>query len=90
MDSQRTVDHLRDEANARKDTTLGELLDTAAEELDALETERDLWKSTAKRLQGELTKRKRQLLGAKPDECPICLDEVASKDLYSHKCTVDY
>ena len=23
-------------------------------------------------------------------ECPICLDEVASKDLYSHKCTVDY
>ena len=34
MDSQSTVDHLRDEANARKDTTLGDLLDTAAEELD--------------------------------------------------------
>jgi len=34
MDSQSTVDHLRDESDARKDTTLGDLLDTAAEELD--------------------------------------------------------
>ena len=37
MDSQRTVDHLRDEAAIRKDTTLGDLMDTAAEELDDAE-----------------------------------------------------
>ena len=53
MDSQRTVDHLRDEAHARKDTTLGDLLNTAAEELDELETERDLWKGSFKQAQKE-------------------------------------
>ncbi len=37
MDSQRIVDHLRDEAAARKDTTLGDLMDRAAEELDEAE-----------------------------------------------------
>ena len=37
MDSQSLVDHLRDEAAIRKNTTLGELLDKAAETIDEYE-----------------------------------------------------
>lgn len=39
MDSQRLQDHLRDEADARKDTTLGDMLREAADTFDMLEGE---------------------------------------------------
>jgi len=53
MDSQSTVDHLRDEANARKNTTLGNLLDTAAEELDEAEETIELLAAEIRKLKAE-------------------------------------